>query len=539
MNNSDIADIFKLTAQLLELHDDNPFKIKSLLNASFKIDKLEPELSKLTKQEIEKLEGIGKSTASKINELLTVGTTEELKYLLEITPAGVIDMLHVKGIGPKKVALLWTDLGIESIGELLYACNENRLIDLKGFGLKTQDSIRKNIEYKLSNAGNYLFAEADREAQQIILFSKIHFPNTHFEFTGQFIRHCEILTSIDILTTDALFILNEYENTSGIPINITYINSTELVNKLFETSGSAAFVNAMELKGWNKTSVYQSEIEIFDTLKLPYIPHYARENGDVLDITNPNYFNSIIAQNQIKGIFHVHTKYSDGANSLKEMAMYVKEQGFEYLGITDHSQSAFYANGLKPERVLAQHKEIDQLNIELAPFKIFKGIESDILYDGSLDYEEDILQQFDFVIASVHSVLKMDIEKATARLIKAIENPYTTMLGHPTGRLLLSREGYPLHFTKIIDACGANQVIIELNANPYRLDIDWRWINYCIEKGVKISINPDAHSLKGLHDITYGVYAAQKGFLKTTDCYNTQNLEAIINSFKVKKNIRI
>ncbi len=217
------------------------------------------------------------------------------------------------------------------------------------------------------------------------------------------------------------------------------------------------------------------------------------------------------------------------------MAVYCKELGYEYLGICDHSQSAVYANGLKAERILAQQAEIDKLNIELAPFKILKGIESDILYDGSLDYPVEILKTFDLIVASIHSTLKMDLEKATSRLLKAIENPYTTILGHPTGRLLLSREGYPIDHKKIIDACAANNVIIELNANPYRLDIDWRWIPYCLEKGVKISINPDAHEQEGYHDMYYGVCVARKGMLTKEMCFNSMNLEEISKHIHQKK----
>jgi DNA polymerase (family 10) len=207
--------------------------------------------------------------------------------------------------------------------------------------------------------------------------------------------------------------------------------------------------------------------------------------------------------------------------------VYCKELGYGYLGICDHSQSAFYANGLKPDRVLAQQSEIDKLNAKLSPFRIFKGIESDILFDGELDYPLEILKTFDFVVASIHSILKMDEEKATSRLIKAIENPYTTILGHPTGRLLLSRPGYPIDHKKVIDACAANGVVIELNAHPYRLDIDWTWISYCMEKNVMISVNPDAHEKMGYHDMYFGVCAARKGGLTAASCFNALKREDI------------
>ncbi|MEL6720569.1 MAG: PHP domain-containing protein, partial [Bacteroidota bacterium] len=232
----------------------------------------------------------------------------------------------------------------------------------------------------------------------------------------------------------------------------------------------------------------------------------------------------LIQDQDIKGVLHVHTTASDGAHTLADMCAYAQSLGYEYIGITDHSKSAFYASGLKIDELEEQWNVIDELNSKLAPFKIFKGIESDILNDGRLDYEEEILKQFDFIIASVHSNLKMDEAKATQRLITAIENPYTTILGHPTGRLLLSRKGYPIQHKKVIDACAANNVHIELNANPYRLDLDWTWIPYALNKGVKIAINPDAHSKEGIHDIHFGVEVARKGGLTKEDCLNALTL---------------
>ena len=269
-----------------------------------------------------------------------------------------------------------------------------------------------------------------------------------------------------------------------------------------------------------------TEAAVFAQAKLAILPPELREEEWGLQLAVAHQVPVLIEASDVRGVIHSHTTYSDGIHSLVDMANYAREQGYAYIGITDHSKAAFYANGLSPEWVLDQMQAIDQLNAQQPDFRIFKGIESDILADGSLDYEADLLQQFDFIIASVHSNLRMDEEKATHRLITAIENPYTSILGHPTGRLLLSRPGYPIDHRKVIDACAANQVAIELNASPYRLDLDWTWIPYALEKGVWISINPDAHSKAGIHDIYFGTFAALKGGLTVANCLNARSASA-------------
>jgi Histidinol phosphatase and related hydrolases of the PHP family len=271
---------------------------------------------------------------------------------------------------------------------------------------------------------------------------------------------------------------------------------------------------------------YTSEAEIFEKAGLPYIPPYLREKDSIIQYTKNKGVPTIIREEDIKGIIHNHSTWSDGINTIEEMAAELIRNNFEYLVISDHSKTAAYANGLSEERILQQHEQIDELNKKFAPFKIFKSIESDILNDGSLDYADEILSKFDLVIASVHSNLYMSEEKAMQRLLKAIENPYTTILGHPTGRLLLSRNGYPIDHKKIIDACAANHVAIEINANPHRLDLDWQWIDYAMEKGVLLSIDPDAHSISGFSDIKYGVLAAQKGGLTAEYNLSSFSLEA-------------
>jgi DNA polymerase (family 10) len=280
---------------------------------------------------------------------------------------------------------------------------------------------------------------------------------------------------------------------------------------------------------------YLSEVEFFSKNKLQYIPAEMREGFGEVDLAKEQKIPVLVEESDLKGILHNHSTYSDGKHSLRQMAEYCKSLGYEYLGISDHSRTASYAGGLEIEKVLKQHAEIDQLNQELAPFRIFKGIESDILGDGSLDYPEEVLASFDFIVSSVHSILNMDIQRATERLIRAISNPFTTILGHPTGRLLLRREGYPIDHKAVIDACAAHQVVIEINANPWRLDLDWRWVRYAMDQGVRLSINPDAHEMDGYADMKYGVLVGRKGGLTKEMTLNSLSGDEIAAYFAQRK----
>lgn len=533
MTTEEISRALKLTAQLMELHNENPFKIKSIANAAYKLDKTDIDLEGKLLHELEQIEGIGKGIAAKITELQTTENLKELNEMVEKTPVGVIDMMGIKGIGPKKVGQLWRELEIESIGELLYACNENRLIALKGFGPKTQAEVKKQIEFHQSNKGKFHYAAVEGFALMLVDFLKEKYQTKLVSLTGAMRRKCEIIDKIEILIASEVTVnIDGVENKANIKIEIIVCSEKEFYNRLFETSATA---NHLSQILYQPSSLHSSEKEIYKSLQLDYIEPELREGLNEVNWSRENKNAKLIEVGDLMGILHNHSTYSDGLDTLQDMAEYCKELGYEYLGICDHSQSAFYADGLKPERVLKQQVEIDELNKKLFPFKIFKGIESDILNDGSLDYPDDILKTFDFIVASVHSNLKMIEEKATGRLIKAIENPYTTILGHPTGRLLLSRPGYPIDHKKVIDACAANGVIIELNAHPYRLDIDWRWIPYCLEKGVMISINPDAHVKQGYHDMYYGTCVARKGMLSKEMCFNALNRNEIELYFNTRK----
>ena len=557
MTNEQIADKLKWFADLSELHNGNPFKIKSYAAASFRIDKLPIPLAGKSIAELEQLDGVGKSLASKVYELTTTGSFAELTELENNTPAGVQQLFLVKGIGPKKIAYIWNTLGIESPGELLYACNENRLAQAKGFGVKTQDSVKQSIEFLFANAHKFHYAKVEVLANEIVDALNEFDGMLNISLTGAIRRKCEVLEELEfcaaILGDENEFAgyIDERLKPEALDVNgneITFkINQSILVKiyccsdedfyyTLFETTASAAHIQ--QLKAQHRLpqiASFESEEDIYTAAGLAYIEPEMREGISEVKLALENTLPQLIELSDLKGILHNHSTYSDGQNTLEEMAVYAKQLGYEYLGICDHSKAAQYAGGLTEEEIEKQHKEIEQLNQKLGPFKIFKGIECDILGDGSLDYDESVWKTFDFIVASVHSNLKMTEEKAMSRLLKAIENPYTTILGHPTGRLLLMREGYPIDHKKIIDACAANGVVIEINAHPYRLDLDWRYIDYAINKGVKLSINPDAHFTQGYHDMYYGVCVARKGGLYKEMCFNALSLPEIDSYFKQRK----
>lgn len=542
MSNKEIAKVFQFLGDIMELHGENPFKIRSYQNAYLTLRKLEQPLTEMEAAEISAIKGVGTAIGEKIRELLDTGKMNTLQQYLDKTPEGVQEMLQIKGFGPKKIKIIWAELGIETIGELLYAVNENRLLELKGFGEKTQNELRQQLQYFLKTRNQFHFATLEKEGLQILEALQQALPDVKMEFTGAFRRCANVLESIDVLLgtkTEIEPVLSKIglqniqtqaDHTSALstneyPVRIFQCTAVEFGSKQFKYSAAPAFLQAfLEKYPDQDFRDVADETAVFAKVNQAFIPAELREEAWGLSRQIP----TLVEVADIKGVVHTHSTYSDGINTLREMAEYSKQQGYEYLVMSDHSKSAFYANGLQPERVLNQMAEIDALNLELAPFRIFKGIESDILNDGSLDYPEDILAKFEVIIASVHSNLRMDETKATQRIIKAVENPYTRILGHPTGRLLLSRQGYPLDHQKVIDACAANGVAIELNASPYRLDLDWTWIPYALDKGVLISINPDAHSRQGIHDIHYGVLSARKGTLSAAQCLNAKGVNDFV-----------
>jgi len=559
MNNTFIADQFSLLSKLMDINGDNSFRSKTYSIAAFNIERLDKQLEDIGNEQLSKMPGFGFSVVSKIEEILTTSKLKVLDEYVQKTPSGVLEMLQIKGLGPKKIHVIWKEMGIQSIGELEYACLENRLSSFKGFGQKTQQKILETIRFYKQNLGHFLYAQIDEIFDSVFEYLNHLFGKEKVMITGDYRRQMPTIKELEFIideggesikpkfqTAYPPELLEEredsllYKLSNGLRLRL-YNNRTNIYKKQFLSSASEAFLEEFfinENRNLFENEICNSEMDIFKNRGVPYIVPCLRESKSIIKKAKTGKLPELIRLNDIKGCIHSHSNWSDGINSIEELVNALIEKKFEYLVISDHSKTAAYANGLSEERILKQQAYIDELNKKYYSFKVFKSIESDILSDGSLDYSEDLLKTFDLVIASVHSNLYMDEEKAMMRLLKAIENPYTTILGHPTGRLLLSRKGYPINHKKIIDACAANQVVIEINANPHRLDMDWEWIDYAMNKNVLLSIDPDAHSIEGLDDIRFGVLAAQKGGLTrefNLSSFSLKGFEEFLIQQKIKR----
>ncbi|MCH7410450.1 helix-hairpin-helix domain-containing protein [Belliella sp. DSM 111904] len=549
--------------KLMELHDENSFKIRSYQTAVNILERGE-DINVIGKSiaELQQISGIGKSIAEVIFALENEGSHTSLGELLEKTPTGILEVLEVKGLGPKKVKILWQEMGITSTHELLEACQSGQVAKAKGFGEKTQESIIQALAFKASNSGKWLYADVEDQVLDLVNTIKRLEGVGQIDFVGEFARKMEIVEVIELLIAaeDRVLVIKSLEAIEAInrdvkrsspykwrgsfssidlQLVIHFTQKKDFINEKLLRIGSKAHLIYPAKENQTLASIlskekYDSEEAAYQALGLPRIPEELREGFFEFEWASEG-GEKLLEEDDLKGILHNHSTYSDGKHTLRQMAEHCKSLGYEYLGISDHSRTASYAGGLDIEKVQKQQREIDELNKELAPFKIFKGIESDILTDGSLDYPEDVLASFDFIVSSIHSALSMDRKRATARLLKAIENPYTTILGHPTGRLLLRREGYPVDHKVIIDACATHNVAIEINANPWRLDLDWRWVHYALKQGVKLSVNPDAHAMEGYADMRYGVLVGRKGGLTSAMTLNAMNLQEIEQYFEKQK----
>ncbi|MDN5200807.1 DNA polymerase/3'-5' exonuclease PolX [Fulvivirgaceae bacterium BMA10] len=565
MENKEIISRLKQLAKLLELHEANPFKVRGYNSAVFHLEKIDTRLAQLDLAELQKLEGVGKGIATAIDEINKTNESQQLNELLSKTPEGLIPLLDVKGAGPKKIRLIWQELGITDGEALLEACKRGEIAKLKGFGDKLQENLKQSLLFTHANVGKLHYSKAEELAEGLLAMLKEKLPQALISLSGELRRKLEVVSLIQVIIGDENpskvfdqlknFEALEYnEKISGpfswrgklkesaTDIEIKLCQKTNFYNVLFKHTGSDKHLSVLVDEGKNLYQIISdhqltNEKEAYDLVKLPFIEPEMREGTFEFSMAIENKLPELIKYDDLRGILHNHTTYSDGKHTLREMAECCRDMGYEYLGISDHSQIAVYANGLDEDRILQQHTEIDQLNKEMAPFKIFKGIESDILYEGQLDYPDDVLKTFDFIVASIHSQLNMDINQATNRLLTAIANPYTTMLGHPTGRLLLKREGYPIDHKTVIDACAEYGVIIEINANPWRLDLDWRWVHYALEKNVMLSINPDAHDKSAYGMMQYGIHVGRKGGLNKEMTFNALSLEKVEEHFNKRKEL--
>lgn len=556
MNKIEVGRILNEIGLLLELKEDSPFKTRAYYNGARIVEQLQEDLGQLVKEKrLADTPGIGKALSEKITELVETGRLPYYEELKSSVDPGLLDILRVPGLGPKKVRILHANLGITNLGQLEYACKENRLVGLPGFGGKTQGKVLMGIEYLKSMRGQFYYAEALGHGQEVLAYLESYPGVAVSAVAGSLRRRKEIVKDIDLVAAgeDGPGIIDYFCSfpgiketisrgdtkaavllESGIQVDLRVVMEDQFPYVFHHFTGSKEhnaslrqYAKGLGLKineyglfrGEEKITCH-SEEEFFTALGLQYIPAELREDYGEIEAAQKGQIPTLVKPQDIQGIFHVHTSYSDGTHSLEEMVKEAINLGYHYIGISDHSQTAFYAHGLKEDSLQRQWEEIEILRERYPQIEIIAGIESDIKIDGSLDYRSSILERFDFVIASVHSHFRMSREDMTNRIIAALSNPVVTMLGHPTGRILLAREGYPLNMDKILEKAREKNVILELNASPARLDLDWRYLKRAKEMGILISINPDAHRIQELQDTVFGVAVARKGWLTREDVFN-------------------
>jgi DNA polymerase (family 10) len=567
LSKKEVVSILEEIGTLLELKGENPFKSRAYYTAARNIESIDEDLQSMVDDgTLSTIKGIGKALNQKITELITTGHLAYYEELKSSIPSGLMDMLRIQGLGPKKIGILHEKLNIETIGELEYACIENRLVELPGFGTKTQDKILTGIEHLKIYSERHLYCHVIDEAHYVLDRIKEHEQVISASLAGSIRRCNEIIKDIDIVVStespanvaDFLTALPLVDSIigkgdtkvsvtlkSGIQVDVRMVTAEQFPSALHHFTGSKEHNIAMRARAKamgfkiNEYGLFDNsgiivcnnEGEVFSTLGLAYIPPELRENLGEIEAAEKNEIPHLIEYSDIKGLFHIHSNASDGSNSIESLVRAAQKMGMEYIGISDHSETAFYAGGLSFDEIKKQHTLIDRINESETKFRILKGIEAEILPDGTLDYDDHTLRSFDFVIAAVHSHFRMSEEQMTERIMKALDNPFTTMLAHPTGRLLLAREPYAVNLSRIIDHAAQTGTIIELNANPHRLDLDWRFCSYATKRGVKIAVNPDAHAIEGLRDIHFGINIARKGWITPSDCINCLNLGEIKNLF--------
>ncbi|HEY5892164.1 MAG TPA: DNA polymerase/3'-5' exonuclease PolX [Chthoniobacterales bacterium] len=586
MTRDDIVEILENIALLLDIKGENPFKSRAYTNAARAVEVYSGDILAAAREErLEGIEGIGKAIGLKLTELATTGKLAYYENLRAEFPESIFELFGIPGLGPKKIKAVYDKLGVATIVELEKAAHDGRIAGLAGFGEKTATNLIAAIEQRRKHSGYFRLGEAAPLAESILEELRSLPDVTQASVAGSYRRRKEIVHDLDMIVAG--------RNAEAIIEYFTTLPGVETVNAKGPTKASVVLKNGMQCdlrvvtneeypfaiayftgskehnvilrgraleRGWTlneyrlgpvesratgrgtQTSIDENipkiftERDLYQALGLDYIEPEIREGRGEVQAAESGTLPKLIELENLRGTFHNHTTASDGRNSLADMAEAARELGLEYLGIADHSKSAFQAHGLDEKHLLAQVAEIENLNATFeGHFRLFSGTECDILKDGSLDFSDEILAQLDYVVASVHALYTPNEAEMTKRLIRVLENPNVTMLGHMTGRLLLQREPYPVNIPAVIEAAAATGTIIELNASPWRLDMDWRWWHLAKEKGVKCSINPDAHSTHGLQDLWFGVAQARKGWLERGDVVNTLPLGKIETALKAKR----
>ncbi len=574
-----VADTLEEIAMMLELKGENPFKIRAYRNATRAIETFAGNLKQAAEAgTLGDIKGIGEAIAEKITTLVTTGTLDYHTNLKAEFPPGLFDMFEISGMGPKKIHAVWKELSITTIGELEKGCHDGRVARLKGFGEKTATNILKGIEDRKKHAGRFRMGEIAADAERLLDDLRSHPEVIRVAACGSFRRKRETCGDLDFLVSTREpkivsedFVAHEFVESviahgetkssvrwlSGIQADLRVVKDSEFPFAMNYFTGSKEHNIVMRqralARGWTlneyrlgpvdapKTKPepipeIREEADLYRALGLDFIEPELRENMGEFKAAEEHTLPKLIELENLRGTFHNHTTESDGRSTLREMADAAIELGLQYLGIADHSKASFQAHGLDEKRLLAQVKEIRKLNEEFAPdFRIFTGSEVDIHKDGTLDFDDEILAQLDYTVASVHNVFNLSEAEMTKRIIRAMENKNVTMLGHLTGRLLLMRDGYPVDHAAVIEAAAATGTIIELNANPRRLDMDWRWWPLAKSKGVKCAINPDAHHTSQLQFLKFGIGTARKGWLTRHDVVNTLPLGKIETLLEAKR----
>jgi len=550
MDKFEVARTLDEIARYVELSEPNRFKALAFEKAARAIASLDRDPADLIALgDLQKTPGIGKTTASVVEEVVRTGKSRYLDELRKQYPPGIFELLRVPRLGLKKIGLLHDKLGVGSLDDLEAACRAGRLTSLRGFGEKTQQKILEGIAYARKRQSNFLLPVGievgETIRQQLALIDAIE----NGEVSGSVRRRLEVIRNVNIAvaTRDPKSVsralakvvadLEEVDESTfkGIARNEIEVyfhlaSPREFGSTLLRTTGSEEFVRALLERAGDKPA--KTEEEIFERAGVPYVPPERRENADDL---NRKRRRALVKLEDIRGTFHVHTTFSDGRNTVLEMLTAARQRGFQYVGLSDHSKSAFYAGGLSEEGLRQQQAEIARHEQEVTPMRVFRGTEADILADGGIDYETATLTTFDFVIASIHSRFGMSRDEMSERILRALDNPYVTFLGHLTGRLLLAREGYTMEFDRVFEKAGERGVMIEINGNPRRLDIDWRLVGRAYDRGVRFSIHPDAHSIQEYNALITGTWVARKAGLSPREIFNTKPVDEVAEYLKGRR----